>query len=108
MRCDLNCPYGEPYCCRACWASRRNIKDEYADKWSDKWGFWSPQGCKLGDDRPQECKDYDCKQFVFYSSTAYVDGEWKTVGLHEVKIEDRDKEFVDKYNKVFKDLKQCH
>ena len=103
MRCDLNCPYGEPYCCRGCYLSRKHLKEIYPDKWSDKFGFWSINGCTLGDDRPQECKDYDCKEYAFYSTTAFIDGKWRTIGLHEIKLDDRDREFIDKYNSIFRD-----
>ena len=105
MRCDLNCPYGDPYCCRGCCRSRKYLKDKYPTKWTDRFGFWCITGCRLGEDRPQECKDYDCKDYIFYSTTGYVDGEWKTVGLHEVHKDKRDKKFVEEYNDVFRKVK---
>lgn len=104
MRCDLDCPFGMPYCCRACANGRKNIKDKYPDKWTDRFGYWSPDGCKLGEDRPQECKEYDCKKFAFYSVKTFVGGRWRTTALHEVLLEKKDKEFIDKYNNVFKDV----
>ena len=84
MKCDMDCPYGNPYCCRGCFSSRRHLKDIYPDEWTDELGFDSANGCKIGDDRPQECKDYDCKDYVFYSTTTYKDGGWVTTGLHEI------------------------
>ena len=80
------------------------MKDKYLDKWSDDFGFWSPDGCTLGEDRPQECKDYHCKEYAFFSSKAFIDGAWRTIGLHEIKLIDRDRTFIDKYNDVFRKL----
>lgn len=106
MECDLDCPYGEPYCCRACQSSRRYLKDAHPEKWNDETGFRSDKGCKLDrNEMPQLCKDYDCKNYVFYSTMSFEDGQWMVVGCHEILKEKKNRVFVDKYNMLFKELR---
>lgn len=108
MRCDLNCPYRKPHCCCGCQCGRQYLKDVYPDKWSDENGFRSDKGCRLSrEEMPQECKGYDCKQYIFYSTVSYDNGKWIVTGLHEILDEDRDREFIDKYNALFKDLRNA-
>lgn len=108
MRCDLKCPFETPnggHCCINCSDSRKDLKDVYPDKWDDKAGFWSKDGCRLGEDRPQTCKDYDCKKYVFFVTMSYVDGKWIAVSMYEVLKEKRDREFIHKYNALFEDVR---
>ena len=112
MKCDLNClgghlHHGITYCCRGCGKSRKYLKKKYLTKWTDKFGFWCITGCRLGEDRPQKCKDYDCKKYIFYSVIRFIDGKWITTGLQTIPKELHDKEFVNKYNKLFKDIKNA-
>ena len=107
MRCDLDCPFEciVNYCCRGCRRHEKHLKDKFPDKWVDKFGFWSPAGCRIGEDRSKFCKGYDCKEQLFFAKRAYVDGRWITTALHEVSIKKHDKAFVDRYNELFREYK---
>lgn len=108
MRCDLDCPvaYGGPKkCCKNCRNSKGHLKSVYPDEWIPTIGFLRKDGCVLGEDRPQECKDYDCKQYIFYSVTLYKNGVWTTAGLHEIPLNNRSKELRDRYNALLREYK---
>ena len=98
MRCNLNCPFGEPRCCRACANGQKDLKDKFPDKWDDRHGFNSSQGCRIGENRPQRCKDYDCKDYVHWSLMFFKNGQWNAIVVNEVKYEEAVKLFKDKLN----------
>lgn len=94
VKCDLKCPPGTEqiegikYCCSSC---------HYA----------TPNGCILPrESRPDRCNEYDCKQYRIYVCFIFKDGGWRVKALHEVKINDVDKEFCKSYNALFENLKK--
>ncbi|MCK5018657.1 MAG: hypothetical protein KAS32_16470 [Candidatus Peribacteraceae bacterium] len=107
MRCDLNCfQKGKiQYCCHKCPEARKGIKEQYKDLWSDSKGFWSENGCRLGEDRPQECKDYNCKDYHLYIIVGWNGSCWQKYGSCEVPIENINQEFVNKYNELFREYR---
>lgn len=81
------------------------MKNAHPDKWDDRTGFRSDNGCKLSrSEMPQVCKNYDCKDYIFYSTMSFQDGQWIIVGRHEI-LKDKNRVFMDKYNILFKELR---
>ena len=72
--CDLKCPQvaglapPEARCCRHCRVSRRYFLTlENSAYWTNETGFLGDNGCRLSRDAmPPECKEYDCKNEVYY------------------------------------------
>ena len=98
MKCDLDCPAkdGVPHCCKACSFARKlycGQHPELRDKWDDKLGFWTPNGCALPrSQRPKECNEYDCKDSVFVVLKYYENGKW--VEKESTKVPHKSKDFV--------------
>lgn len=86
--CDLDCPVEKennlPFCCKGCAVSKRKyLTEDLRAYWGENHGFWSKNGCRLPrDKRPQECRDYDCRKYTFYTLTEkrWCGGRW-----HEAK-----------------------
>jgi len=82
MKCNLDCPTvfnGKQKCCIGCCKSRLDYMNESGleEHWDSKNGFWKEGGCSLSrKDMPQECIDYDCKEYRHTSFSEYRDGEW--------------------------------
>jgi len=52
---------------------------------------------------PATCRQYDCKKYRFYFGCKWDGKEWVPTSLHEKLATEADKEFIDKYNALFKD-----
>jgi hypothetical protein len=77
-------------CCRNCVNNRKAFADSggydyFTDKersflrsaWSGKSGFIGEAGCKLPRKlRPDECLEWNCHQYVFFSTCKWADGRW--------------------------------
>lgn len=81
-KCDLDCPGGKPDkepppCCRLCYESRKRfVTEENKTLWSDTFGFWSPEGCRLSrENMPDICRDFDCRKYIWNREYFWV-GQW--------------------------------
>ena len=89
--CDLRCPPvpdNRRNCVYCCWGCEKATST----------------GCPDGDDRPDKCKEYDCKDYKFYIAYRWFP-EFKVWGctmLQEVHKDKIDSEFYTKLNAVFK------
>ena len=107
-KCNLMCPPHLPFfCCNNCqkkewvlwWRDKHGLHDKFGPR-----GFLGPQGCVLGEDRPPECKKYDCHAYRFYMAfNANSDGTWRMAALSEVHHDKIDREFCDKMNALLEE-----
>jgi hypothetical protein len=67
----------------------------------------SENGCQLGEDRPEKCKAYDCRDYAIYCKYVWDGTQWIIRSLFEVPSENCDREFVDRYNNLMREAKQC-
>lgn len=87
--CDFNCPVVKDqhitaFCCRYCNPSHKNVITESNQHlWTEK-GFLGEEGCKLSrDEMPDECKNYDCRQELFFlcqmqfTVVGWKDSQWR-------------------------------
>ena len=91
-KCNLACPIqstvvSQPICCYGCNKSRRhyltNTNKEY---WDDELGFWSEEGCKLPRDQmPKECREYDCRDYVWCVKIKWNGTKWIYANAYELK-----------------------
>jgi hypothetical protein len=87
-KCDFKCPplivKGEKtYCCQFC-------------------SKVTEHGCSMGENRPDRCKVYDCKNYRYYVSIFWSGERWEYGSYMEIQQDKCDKEFVDKYNDLLK------
>ena len=88
FQCDLNCPAAVTiaFCCKNCVNSKReHITESNKHLWSDKVGFWTLNGCVLGDERPKECKEYDCKDYVVVVERRWNGKAWVDLTTNSIK-----------------------
>lgn len=89
MKCDLNCPYNYT-CCRNCRNSKKDylLKHPELRKYWNEDGFLSENGCKIPRNlMPQECVEYDCKQFVHFIALGWNGSKWQNMLITEVPID---------------------
>lgn len=81
--CDGNCPsintdfdyFNHRRCCCGCKDSRKlfsELHPELKGLWTDSDGYWGEYGCKLPRNQyPEECKEFDCRNKVYYFRVAW-------------------------------------
>ena len=88
MKCKHDCPVNcnPPPCCIACGKSRKSyVTDDNKELWTDVYGFWSHDGCKLSRDKmPEECKEYDCKKVKWLVEIVWTGTQWGAVKAMEL------------------------
>ena len=103
MRCDLKCPpMLRHFCCNGCRKKPPclRLKDEFEDLWSEETGFYRDDGCVLGEDRPDECKMYDCKEYDVFVTMGYRNDKWVIISLQAKRHDRITGEFISRYNKL--------
>lgn len=110
MKCDLDCPipssvFGRVYCCVGCAAAQvSHVTDENTDRWDIKTGFLGPNGCRLSrDEMPQECKDYDCKNYRFYMCLYWNGKKWCLGSYTPIERSRLDSSFCERYNALLEE-----
>jgi len=72
-------------CCSPCARKFGSyITEDNKHLWSDKDGFWVHGGCALGEQRPRECKVYNCHDHEWAVIKKWIDNDWKNVDLKEI------------------------
>jgi len=100
--CDLQCPklpngdiqLNPAMCCKHCSTARKYfLTPENASLWTDEYGFWNDKGCKLDRDKmPIECKEYTCKDRMFYwcyvkfTPLVWKNNQWEELQAVECKL----------------------
>ena len=104
MKCNLQCPPNMRFfCCSQCYNKPQSLalKDVFPDKWNEGSGFWRREdGCQLGEDRPDECKDYDCRNYIMSVGYVWHKGRWQFKFLHPIDCAKYDREFCDRINEL--------
>lgn len=94
MKCDLKCPIPSDekgtYCCKQCVNARKYYveqHEEFKNKWNDKTGFLTENGCNLDrEEMPQECINYNCKDYIFSVIRKWDGSYWKDEIVYASKI----------------------
>ncbi len=74
-------------CCFHCETNFDSYKTKDNEHfWSDKNGFLTPTGCALGEQRPQRCKEYDCRDYEWVVTKKWINGNWQNVDIKEIPI----------------------
>ncbi len=106
MNCDLNCPpLLQFFCCNGCEKKEFVVKcledNDLHDKWG-KNGFRTGEGCAAGEDRPEECKEYNCKDYRFFFTVTFSDGKWQITGMNGILASKVDMDFLGSYNDLIR------
>lgn len=118
MECDFQClppwpvPHPEgglrPFCCASCLTTQaKHVTDKNRELWSDKTGFWTSAGCALPREQmPEECVNYDCKQYEFSARYRWDSEEekWEMVGFVSYPIKKCTDEIMTEYFQALKKL----
>lgn len=85
FRCEGYCPVQT---LRGCCSHCAGRYDEYKTKenehlWTKEFGWWNA-GCNLGEQRPQPCKEYDCRDYDWVVTKRWVNGNWRVVDVKEI------------------------
>ncbi len=87
-KCNLDCPLknSQYVCCLNCYVARKNyITEQNKNLWNDKTGFLGENGCKLSrEEMPDECKEYNCKNYVHIIRRHWINNEWVDNKIVEV------------------------
>ena len=88
FRCNLNCPVdiSVQFCCKNCNRSKNHyVTKDNKHLWTEEYGFWSSAGCKLSrSDMPEECLEYDCKDYVFTVERRWNGNEWEDLSSNAI------------------------
>ena len=88
FQCNLECPVNisVQFCCKNCRISKKYYRnDSNADLWTSKNGFWSLDGCRLArNDMPEECVEYDCRNYVFTVERRWNGTEWEDLSSNAI------------------------